>query len=145
MMLREIQAFEACWHDLKTQHPTSREEKTLIAHAMGQLVDAYQKPAQVEGDLPDHLKILFRRLALAYFQGYFSQPPRPDLAGATTQGNPARQNQALESGGDDITAVVSQIKQLADRARRRLEASHQGQSIAPEDMETLVVEFPDHW
>lgn len=77
MLLRELEAFEACWLDLKDQYPTSRQDNTLIAHAMGQIVDLVEKPDQVERSLPDHLKILFRRLAIAYFQGYIPRHAHP--------------------------------------------------------------------
>ena len=70
MMLREMQAFQACWIDLKDDYPTSREDNTLIAQAMGQLVDRYHKPEEIENSLPEYLQPLFRRLAVAYFQGY---------------------------------------------------------------------------
>ena len=35
MMLREMQAFQACWIDLKDDYPTSREDNTLICPGYG--------------------------------------------------------------------------------------------------------------
>jgi alkanesulfonate monooxygenase SsuD/methylene tetrahydromethanopterin reductase-like flavin-dependent oxidoreductase (luciferase family) len=142
-MLREIQAFEACWLDLKDSHPTNREDKTLIAQAMGQLVDGYRKPGQVESDLPEHLRILFRRLALAYFQGYFpahpldvspeSTAPIPVVAGGSQPQHP------------EIAAAVAQVKQLAAQARTRMQKTRRGRAVAASEIETLIIEFPEPW
>jgi len=57
MMLRELAGFEACWLDLKDIYPTTRQDNRLITHAMGQLVDGLEKPAQVEQAMPDRAKI----------------------------------------------------------------------------------------
>lgn len=144
IMLREMNAFEACWLDLKDIYPTSQADNTLIAQAMGQLVDQYKKPAQVEQDLPDHLRILFRRLALAYFQGYVlrSKPvsvikPRPIVTAPSCPVTPERRQLA-------ISDAVAQVRALAEKAQQRMVASGQCQAEFC-DMETLVVEFPENW
>ncbi|MFH7242515.1 MAG: hypothetical protein ACHWZW_06645 [Spirulina sp.] len=162
MLLRELEAFEACWLDLKDTYPTSRQDNTLIAHAMGQIVDLVEKPDQVEKSLPDHLKILFRRLAIAYFQGYIPRQSRPapasprptvppvaataaTLAPATAQAPPEQVQK------QEISAAVEQVRQLANQAQARMQRSQvnrncpvpAGCSIA--EMDTLIVEFPEHW
>jgi hypothetical protein len=163
MLLRELQAFEACWLDLKDTYPTSRQDNTLIAHAMGQIVDLVEKPDQVEKSLPDHLKILFRRLAIAYFQGYIPRhasstrvspgainalagPRVATVDAATVVKAPPEQIQKQE-----ISAAVEQVRQLARQAQTRIQQSHRGRdcpmpagcSIA--EMDTLIVDFPEHW
>ncbi|MEB3289813.1 MAG: hypothetical protein VKI82_07850 [Leptolyngbya sp.] len=157
MLLRELEAFEACWLDLRDQYPTNRQDNTLIAHAMGQLVDLVEKPDQVELSLPDHLKILFRRLALAYFQGYIphdpatsSAPPAPRHTPhqpvATVLKAPPEQRQKQE-----ISVAVEQVRVLAKQAQARVQQSRSRRQIPDpkgfraEDMETLVVDFPEHW
>lgn len=163
MLLRELEAFEACWFDLKDTYPTSRQDNTLIAHAMGQIVDLVEKPDQVEKSLPEHLKILFRRLAIAYFQGYIPrhltsasalpQAKNPaagsgvaTVAAATELKAPPEQIQKQE-----IFAAVEQVRRLASQAQARIQQSQVGRdcpmpagcSIA--DMDTLIVDFPEHW
>jgi hypothetical protein len=144
MMLREIQAFQACWLDLKDVHPTSREENTLIAQAMGQLVDGYQKPEYIEGSLPEQLKVLFRRLALAYFQGYYPRPPaKPGTmprAGAPTGDHHPDQTQQ-----QDIVNAVERVKQLAQQSRQSLQRSRADQGKSFSEMDTLIIAIPEHW
>jgi len=132
-LLREIDAFEACWLDLKDTHPTTRADKTLIAQAMGQLVDRrYQSPAAVEAALPLHLRDLLRQLAVAYFQGY---TPRPPAEAPPLPVPPPCQKAA-------ISDVVDQVRRLASQAQQRLIAS--GRCAADRvDFETLVVDLPD--
>ncbi|QQE63847.1 hypothetical protein GFS31_05180 [Leptolyngbya sp. BL0902] len=166
MLLRELEAFEACWLDLKDQYPTSRDDNTLIAHAMGQIVDLVEKPDQVERNLPEHLKILFRRLAIAYFQGYIAHQAQPKPTQAVLKplamATPARVDTAVQTPLEpiaqpdhqqkqDISAAVEQVRQLANQAQARLRKAKvsrdcpvpNGCSI--EEMETLIVDFPDHW
>lgn len=154
MLLRELEAFEACWLDLKDQYPTSRQDNTLIAHSMGQIVDLVEKPDQVEKSLPNHLKILFRRLAIAYFQGYIPRHAHPTsiktaappVSAATVVKAPPEHIQKQE-----ISAAVEQVRMLASQAQVRLRQSKisrdcpmpEGCSI--EDMDTLIVDFPEHW
>ena len=146
MMLRELDAFEACWLDLKDIYPTNGPDNMLIAHAMGQLVDLLEKPAQVEQSLPNHLKILFRRLALAYFQGYVPHQGQQIDSQKTRlpADQPAVHGELLQR--QEISTAVSQIKALAQKSQTRL-CQTQGQSTpcALSDMETLVIEFPQHW
>jgi hypothetical protein len=144
MMLREIQAFEACWLDLKDSHPTNREDKTLIAQAMGQLVDGYRKPGQVESDLPEHLRILFRRLALAYFQGYFPAHPLDSPLAPTTP-MPVVAGEQRPPQHPEIAAAVAQVKQLATQARTRMQQSRRGRPVAASELDTLIIEFPEPW
>lgn len=146
MMLRELEAFEACWLDLKDVYPTSSQDNMLIAHSMGQLVDLTTRPDQVERDLPGHLKILFRRLALAYFQGYI--PTRGKQVSAALASLPT----ALPSPDgetrqrQDISTAVDQVKALAKKNQARLcKKRGQAASCALSDMETLIIEFPEHW
>ena len=146
MMLRELDAFEACWLDLKDIYPTSGQDNRLITYAMGQLVDLIEKPTQVEQNLPDHLKILFRRLALAYFQGYFPGGGRP----GATMTTPLLIDMPFPSCDlrqrQEISAAVSQVKALAQRTQTRLRQTRgQGTHCSMSEMETLVIEFPDHW
>jgi hypothetical protein len=145
MMLRELDAFEACWLDLKDIYPTNGQDNMLIAHAMGQLVDLLAKPAQVEQDLPDHLKDLFRRLALAYFQGY---RPGDGRQGAAMMARlpitlpPQDQCQRRQ----DISAAVSQVKALAQKTQARIRQGRgQASPVPMSEMETLIIEFPEHW
>jgi hypothetical protein len=147
MMLRELQAFEACWLDLKDTYPTSQQDNTLIAHAMGQLVDSLKKPAEIEQDLPDHLQILFRRLALAYFQGYFpsrkcSLKAAPEKAHLSVTVSPPPPVKCPE-----ISAAVARVKTLAQQAQERMEKSRAKRRNAEDfhEMETLIIEFPEHW
>lgn len=143
MMLREMQAFQACWIDLKDDYPTSRDDNTLIAQAMGQLVDRYQKPQDIEADLPEYLRPLFRRLALAYFQGY---EPRDVPAGET---DPGALTGDLAANGDHhhqaIAAAVDTIQWLAQRARHHSQTARQTQEKTFSEMDTLIIEIPEHW
>ncbi|MFQ4134820.1 hypothetical protein PGN35_000715 [Nodosilinea sp. PGN35] len=143
MMLRELKAFEACWLDLKDVYPTSGQDNMLIAHAMGQLVDALAKPAQVEQDLPDSLKGLFRRLALAYFQGYSPAEGQLEALGAR---QPTAQP-CLHSDRQrrqDISAAVERVKALAHKTQARMCAARgQAAQCATSEMETLIIEFSD--
>lgn len=165
MLLRELEAFEACWLDLKDQYPTSREDNTLIAHSMGQIVDLVEKPDQVERSLPDHLKILFRRLAIAYFQGYIphtapgaSRPPSPpkprstgQAATATAVQPPPVQAPPEQRQKQEIFDAVEHVRILANQAQTRIQRSQasrpgsSAQGCRIEDMETLIVDFPEHW
>ena len=115
----------------------------LIAHAMGQLVDLLEKPAQVEQALPNHLKSLFRQLALAYFQGYF--PGAAHQGAAMIVGVPAPpQGDRLRR--QDISAAVSQVKALAQKTQARIrQGREQPAQIAMSEMETLVIDFPEYW
>ncbi|PSR17508.1 hypothetical protein C8255_12290 [filamentous cyanobacterium CCP3] len=117
----------------------------LIAHAMGQLVDLLEKPAQVEQGLPDHLKILFRRLALAYFQGYFPQPTQPTMRPvAEVLVSPTRPSDCQRR--QDISAAVDRVKALAQKTQARMCANRgQAAQCAISELETLVIEFPEHW
>ncbi|MGB3200500.1 MAG: hypothetical protein WBA99_06340 [Nodosilinea sp.] len=145
MMLRELEAFEACWLDLKDVYPTNGPDNRLITYAMGQLVDLLEKPAQVEQGLPDHLKILFRRLALAYFQGYF---PRQT---SQSTGSAAQTKARLGTPSDhqrrqEIAAAVDRVKALARKSHLRMcKARGLSSPCAISELETLVVEFPEHW
>ncbi|MGG6237203.1 hypothetical protein ACQ4N7_01075 [Nodosilinea sp. AN01ver1] len=146
MMLRELEAFEACWLDLKDIYPTSGQDNTLIAHAMGQLVDLLEKPAQVEHDLPDHLKTLFRRLALAYFQGYSREAGEAEVTVAdclpTAPPCPVSDRQRRQ----EISAAVERVKALAQKTQSRMcTARGQATQCALSELETLVIEFPEHW
>lgn len=146
MMLRELDAFEACWLDLKDIYPTSGQDNRLITHAMGQLVDFIAKPTQVEQDLPDHLKILFRRLALAYFQGYVSNPGRQGSARAARLPLTPPPTDGGQRQRQEISAAVSQVKALAQQSQARL---NQNRGPSPQcsisEMETLILEVPQHW
>lgn len=137
MMLRELAAFEACWLDLKDTYPTSRQDNTLIAHAMGQLVDGLEKPAQVEQAIPQHLQTLFRQLAMAYFQGYRPQVPSP-------VGSDAQAGQVAEADTHtvEISAAVDRVRLLAQQSRSRLGTLCGTQGCSFAEMETLVIEFP---
>ncbi len=143
MMLRELDAFEACWLDLKDIYPTSGQDNRLITQAMGQLVDFMAKPTQVEQDLPDHLKILFRRLALAYFQGYVSRPGNQGAVKATPLTSPPVDGGQRQQ---EIAAAVSQVKALAQQSQARL---RQNGGASPQsdisEMETLILDGPQHW
>jgi hypothetical protein len=167
MLLRELEAFEACWFDLKDTYPTTRQDNTLIAHSMGQIVDLVEKPDQVEQSLPDHLKILFRRLAIAYFQGYIphktrtstpsvsmAPPVRPvatTTAVKTTTETLQKQETTATRQKQEISAAVEQVRRLANQAQARIQRSQVSRdcpvpaicSIA--DMDTLIVDFPEHW
>ena len=164
MLLRELEAFEACWLDLKDTYPTSRQDNTLIAHAMGQIVDFVEKPNQVEQSLPDHLKILFRRLAIAYFQGYIPRHThpipikpvdvRPTASPATAATTLARTTVNAPSDQvqkQEISAAVEQVRMLANQAQMRLRHSQVSRNCPMptgcriEEMDTLIVDFPEHW
>jgi hypothetical protein len=141
MMLRELQAFEACWLDLKDVYPTSGQDNMLIAHAMGQLVDSLAKPAQIEQDLPEHLKGLFRRLALAYFQGYAHEEGQDDaraIAQRWPMSQPFPQDDCQQRA---IAAAVSQVRALAQKKR----IGRDRPTTPMSEMETLIIDFPEHW
>ncbi|MGB3309979.1 MAG: hypothetical protein WBG32_12225 [Nodosilinea sp.] len=145
MMLRELEAFEACWLDLKDVYPTSGPDNMLITHAMGQLVDLFEKPAQVEQELPDHLKILFRRLALAYFQGYFPKQAQTntDPAAKVTAQPCARSDRQRRQ---EISAAVDRVKALAQKSQARMcKTRGQVTQCAISELETLIIKFPEHW
>jgi hypothetical protein len=142
MMLRELKAFEACWLDLKDVYPTSGQDNMLIAHAMGQLVDCLAKPTQIEQDLPGHLQALFRRLALAYFQGYSATERQ--AAAAVTLPIPQPCPQSDRQQRQDISAAVERVKALAQKTQARM-CMARGQAVqcAISDMDTLIIEFAD--
>jgi hypothetical protein len=149
MMLRELQAFEACWLDLKDIYPTSQQDNTLIAHAMGQLVDALKQPTEIEQELPDHLQILFRRLALAYFQGYFPARACSLKSLPSHSDEPPTQPPAVDDETATcpaIEAAVDQVRTLARQAqdRMRMSRGHPGNTSLNE-LKTLIIEFPDYW
>ncbi|WP_035990899.1 hypothetical protein [Leptolyngbya sp. KIOST-1] len=146
MMLRELEAFEACWLDLKDIYPTSGPDNMLIAHAMGQLVDALEKPAQVESALPNHLKSLFRRLALAYFQGYTRDRGETEIALAARLPIPPPDPHGHDQRRQDISAAVEQVKALARQTQARMGKSRgRGSPCASSELDTLVIDFPEHW
>lgn len=145
MMLRELEAFEACWLDCKDIYPTSGQDNMEIAHAMAQLVDFIEKPAQIEQDLPEHLKGLFRRLALAYFQGYSRQEGQSETVGMVHRPM-AQPSPTPERRRQEISAAVEQVKALAQQTQLRMRKSQrQVNQCATSEMETLIIEFPEHW
>ncbi|MBE9159743.1 hypothetical protein IQ265_23330 [Nodosilinea sp. LEGE 06152] len=146
MMLRELEAFEACWLDLKDIYPTSGQDNTLIAHAMGQLVDLLEKPARVEQNLPSHLKTLFRQLALAYFRGYSREAGEAEAAlvdrSPVSPPCPTSDRQRRQ----EISAAVERVKALAQKTQSRMcTARGQVTHCALSELETLVIDFPEHW
>jgi len=146
MMLRELEAFEACWLDLKDIYPTSGSDNMEIAHAMGQLVDFLEKPARVEQALPNHLKELFRRLALAYFQGY--SPPAERYETAVVARLPVNPPQppGEQRRRQEISAAVDRVKALAQQTQARMgKARGQTNQCATSEMDTLIIDFPEHW
>ncbi|HZG37827.1 MAG TPA: hypothetical protein VEZ50_04020 [Nodosilinea sp.] len=150
MMLRELEAFEACWLDHKDVYPTSGQDNMLISHAMGQLVDLLEKPAQVERDLPDHLKGLFRRLALAYFQGYSPNQGKVKVEVASSAPVPVPVPPPCPRSDrqrrQEISAAVEQVKALAQQTQARMCAARGGAThCVPSELETLIIEFPEHW
>ncbi len=146
MMLRELEAFEACWLDLKDIYPTSGPDNTLIAHAMGQLVDLLEKPAQVEHDLPNHLKTLFRQLALAYFQGYSREAGEAEAARTDRFSVSPPCSDSDRQRRQDISAAVDRVKALAQKTQIRMcTARGQVTHCALSELETLVIEFPEYW
>ncbi|HSM83187.1 MAG TPA: hypothetical protein VLS96_15975 [Nodosilinea sp.] len=145
MMLRELKAFEACWLDLKDVYPTNAQDNMLIAHAMGQLVDFLEKPALVERDLPAHLKQLFRRLALAYFQGYTPET-RPAMVAVAPRPAPISCPLSDCQRRQEISAAVDRVKVLAQQTQTRISTARGQTAQCPmSEMETLIIEFPEHW
>lgn len=113
----------------------------LIAHAMGQLVDCLAKPTQIERDLPSHLQGLFRRLALAYFQGY-SAAEEPFEAAPLPVPQPCPRSDRQRR--QEISAAVERVKALAQQTQARLCTSRgQAAQCATSEMETLIIEFSD--
>ncbi|HEY9763846.1 MAG TPA: hypothetical protein V6D07_15045 [Trichocoleus sp.] len=139
-MLTGIQAFEARWIDLRSHHPTTKDDNTVIAHAMGQLIDQYQTPIQIERELPDHLQGLFRELAQAYFQGYSPLSETDGQNLALTKAN------VLSSGEKtcDISIAVEKVKVLA-RNSQRPETSSSRRPVELSEADTLIIEFPEGW
>ena len=141
IMLRGVQAFEARWLAVRSQHPTTRDDNTVIAHAMGQLIDQYQTPAQIETELPDHLKSLFRELATAYFRGYI---PAQEAAA-----EPAAAPVTVAHGADhthrEISAAVEKVRTLAQNSRCSVNAGPKCRPDDPSEAETLIIEFPEGW
>ena len=69
-MIKGIQAFEACWMNLRRSYPTGPAQNLMIAQAMGQVTDHYGTAEEIERTLPTDLQVLFRTLIHAYFHGY---------------------------------------------------------------------------
>ncbi|WOD41944.1 hypothetical protein [Nodosilinea sp. E11] len=146
MMLRELKAFEACWLDLKDIYPTSSQDNRLIAHAMGQLVDLLEKPTQVEQELPQHLKGLFRQLAMAYFQGYSPHPDldEPELLNCVPPQLPYPRSDRQRR--QDIATAIDQVKVLAQKSQATLCPNRGKTAQCPiSERETLIIDFPEHW
>ena len=68
-MLTGIKALEYCWQSFQAKYPISATQGQLVTQAMGRLVDNYATQEEIEADLPDALRILFRRLVDAYLNG----------------------------------------------------------------------------
>jgi len=136
-----MQAFQACWIDLKDDYPTSREDNTLIAQAMGQLVDRYHKPEEIENSLPEYLQPLFRRLAVAYFQGY-----EPRTRGSVEAVDTAVDAESQPVGQQrEIVAAVNTMQWLAQRARHESQQARRVGEQTFSEMDTLIIEIPEHW
>ncbi|HEY9736563.1 MAG TPA: hypothetical protein V6D06_09780 [Trichocoleus sp.] len=153
-MLTGIQAFEARWLDLRGQHPTTRNDNTVIAHAMGQLIDQYETPAQIEEALPDHLRGLFRELAIAYFQGYRPaadkaiDPPSescPEPPSSPVSSHQAKTPDAADPHQREISAAVEKVRNLAQSTRCVNNATRGCRPDDPSEAETLIIEFPEGW
>lgn len=148
-MLRGIQAFEARWLDLRQIHPTTRDDNTLIAHAMGQLVDQYASPVLIESNLPEHLRLLFRDLAVAYFHGYVPMEPVPASTAVCSLADPPHQAAVPpdqpKSSKAEIAAAVAQVKALAQRASQRKRRSSSQSAANPSEEDTLIIDFPQEW
>lgn len=144
-MLVGIQAFEACWTELRGQYPTSAADNTLIAHAMGRLIDRYETPVAAENNLPTNLRTLFRELAKAYFHGY---EPRLDLGYGIEKGIPlvSRTHPEVTKAthlSASEQAVIARLKNLANRTPCDLQPGrHQCQLEDFALAETLIIERP---
>lgn len=69
VMLTGIRALEYRWQSFQAKYPISATQRQLIMQAMGRLVDNYATQEEIETDLPDALRMLFRRLVDAYLNG----------------------------------------------------------------------------
>lgn len=144
-MLVGIQAFEACWTELRGHYPTSAADNTLIAHAMGRLIDRYETPVAAENTLPTNLRTLFRELAKAYFHGY---EPKRDLEREIEKGSPRvsythpEMTRATQLSASE-QAVIARLKNLANRTHCDLQPGKRQCQL--EDFafaETLIIERP---
>jgi hypothetical protein len=137
-----IQAFEARWRALTKDHPTTKNDNTAIAQAMAQLIDQYQSPQQVEAALPEHLKLLFRELAIAYFQGC-----RLGLGASNWAGDaaPAAIAEPPPAAAVEIAPAVEQVRRLCQQHRRATAAHNRASAEDPSETETLIIEFPNGW
>lgn len=140
-MFRGIQAFEARWIDLKSHHPTTKDDNTVIAHAMGQLIDQYQTPVQIERELPDHLQGLFRELALAYFQGYSPLSETEEQSSSTV----AADVLSSDAKTCDISVAVEKVRVLARNAQRSDTSFWSSKALDPSEADTLIIQFPEGW
>jgi hypothetical protein len=140
MILTGIKAFEARWLDLRQDYPTSREDNTLIAHAMGQLVDGYETPGAILQALPEHLVVLFEELAKAYFNGY---TPLTSVVPTTPVEMGEANLEAPDGATQDIVAAIAKLKAIAQRSRGCSPGRSECQVLDPSEVDTLIVDFPD--
>ncbi|MBD0267216.1 MAG: hypothetical protein ICV77_02870 [Cyanobacteria bacterium Co-bin8] len=108
---------------------------------MGQLIDQYQTPVQIEAELPEQLKGLFRELATAYFRGYapvqeIVVDPAVALAVAAHAADPVNR---------EISAAVEKVRALAQNCRCSVNAGPRCRPEDPSEAETLIIEFPEGW
>ena len=102
-MIQGIQAFEACWMNLRTLYPTDQAQNLMIAQAMGQVIDCYRTVEEVEQTLPVDLQDLFRKLIHAYFHGYVVNSPTPvnsSAAGITDYIQVVKSAQKIQTDGE---------------------------------------------
>lgn len=140
MTLTGIKAFEARWLDLRQDHPTTREDNTLIAHAMGQLVDGYETPGAILHALPEHLVALFEELAKAYFNGY---APSASAEAVPPLEVGEANFEAPDGATQEIVAAIAKLKAIAQKSRGCSPGRSECQVLDPSEVDTLIVDFPD--
>ncbi|MDJ0707223.1 MAG: hypothetical protein QNJ46_28445 [Leptolyngbyaceae cyanobacterium MO_188.B28] len=145
-MIKGIQAFEACWKNLRASHPTGPAQNLMIAQAMGQVTDHYGTAEEIERTLPTDLQALFRTLIHAYFNGYAvkSPPAAKSSSGRfAKQGLPVQSSQKSQLSGRGSKPAASRRSSKADQpSQARLSSCHNGWGKPRNEAETLIIEFP---
>ena len=145
-MIKGIQAFEACWMNLRASYPTGPAQNLMIAQAMGKVTDCYGTAEEIERTLPTDLQTLFRTLIHAYFNGYAvkSLPAEKSRLSAISDRNqPIKSTQKSQlSGGAsraDASGKPTQPNKTAQHTRRN---NQDFWGTNRNEADTLIIELP---
>ena len=145
-MIKGIQAFEACWINLRSSYPTGPAQNLLIAQAMGRVTDHYGTVEEIEQSLPADLQVLFRTLIHAYFHGYaLNNTPtiNADAAVITERTQAVRSTRKSQVGGETTRKEDSGSCSLANKTGRSLHHSaNDFWRKKRNEAETLIIEIP---